>query len=744
MDTDFKVLMTLMGMDIGGAETHVLELCKSLVKRGVTVYVASNGGAYEKELKENGIIHFKVPFHNKKIHNMVKAYFLIQRIIRENNIRLVHAHARIPAFICGLVQKKMDFHFVTTTHWIYKTEFPFNILSNWGEKSLAVSEDIKQYLIDNYRLRPENIKVTINGIDVDKFSSGIDYSPVAREFSFREGAFRIVYISRMDKDRSCAAHKLIEAAEDLYRENSRLEIVIVGGGDDFKTVSEKTASMNKKLGRRVIIMTDSRVDVNRFVASADIFVGVSRSALEAMAAKKPVVIAGNEGYIGLFNEDTIEVGIDTNFCCRGCRETSAGLIKEDLLTLMRMAQEERERLGKYGRGVIEKYYSLDRMADDAFALYEWVRYPKKEIDVMISGYYGFDNNGDDAVLKAIVDELKRVRPEINLLVLSKQPVKTQETYNVLSINRFDFIKIYYYLGRTQLLLSGGGSLIQDLTSTHSLIYYLSVIRLAISRGAKVILYANGIGPVRRESNKDYVRKILNRVDMITLRDEQSLQVLKSLGVTRPETHVTVDAAFSLENESDPADIIRWRQMIGLKEDEKYFCVSVRSWKYFKDNFESEMSSFVKRMKENYGLRAVFVPMQPVNDAEISRRIIEMSGSGIFFGTNYTTNQILSLIAGSEFVVAMRLHTIIYAVKQNVPVIGMAYDPKVTAFMNKAGQSCCIDVKDTNAEGLIKLAEYVMDNREEILKDMESHTVGFREKALENVMYAKRLLEQKEF
>ena len=106
-------------------------------------------------------------------------------------------------------------------------------------------------------------------------------------------------MSRMDSDRSFAAHKLIEIAPRLYNTIGDYEMVIVGGGNDLENIKAEAEAANSAIGREVIKIAGARTDVNKFVASGDVFVGVSRAALEAMAAEKPSIIAGNEGYIGI-------------------------------------------------------------------------------------------------------------------------------------------------------------------------------------------------------------------------------------------------------------------------------------------------------------------------------------------------------------------------------------------------------------------------------------------------------------
>ena len=402
-----RILIATMQLGIGGAETHIVELSKELHRRGYCVIVASNGGDYVKELEEVGIKHYRVPLQNKNPRNMARAAAQLKKIIISENIEIVHSHARIPSFILGKLHKRMGFPFVTTAHWVFNTGYGLKYITDWGEKTVAVSEDIKTYLMDNYKIPSGDIRVTINGIDTDKFSAETECADVKSELGISDGDTVITYISRLDESRSLAAKQLIEVAPELDKEIPNLKIIIVGGGDDFHKVTEMTKAANAKIGREAIVLTGPRTDINKLVAPCSLFIGVSRSALEAMAAEKPVIIAGNEGYIGLFDETKLQVGIDTNFCCRGCEMSSPELIKRDVLKYFAMGKQEQERVGKYGRDLIKREYSVGRMAEDTLKIYDWALGKNKEI--LISGYYGFHNSGDDALLTAIIQDLKKYK-----------------------------------------------------------------------------------------------------------------------------------------------------------------------------------------------------------------------------------------------------------------------------------------------------------------------------------------------
>ncbi len=754
-----RILMTTMQLDIGGAETHIVELSKALKKRGADIYVASNGGAYVKELEESGIKHFAVPLNSKNPLKMAKSYRLLKKIIKENKFDIVHSHARIPSFICGKLHNTMHFPFVTTAHWVFKAGFPFNLLSDWGQRSLAVSEDIKQYLIDSYGINDHNIRITINGIDTEKFSKNTDYSDIKKEFNLSEDKRRIVYVSRMDTDRSLVAHQLIEASAELYKDFPELEIVIVGGGNDYNAVKAEAEEVNKKAGKRLIITTGARTDINKFTACGDVFVGVSRAALEAMACEKPAIIAGNEGYIGIFDADKLDVSIDTNFCCRGCEMPTAKHLAQDIRALF--TEKDLNALGSYSREIIKSKYSVETMADDALKMYASVltgekinqcgALPPEQLDefalpygknikndVVISGYYGFKNNGDDTTLKAIITGLRKLSPNIRITVLSKNPQETKRIYGVDSINRLNIPAIYKRMKKSTLLLSGGGSLIQDVTSGKSLSYYLFIIRLAQKVGIKTMLYGNGIGPVLNTDKYPILAKVLSKVDVITLREPGSLKALEEIGVDTKNAHVTADSVFSLVDEESTTTALP--DTIKYMSSGKYFCVSVRSWEYLAQDFTDTIARACGYIYEKYNIVPVFIPMQPSRDTAICREIMgKIKIPSYLIDMNNPFDQIIEIISGSEFVMGMRLHILIYSACVGVPVIGLDYDPKVKNMMDYLGQRYLVPVENLKYDDLISLCDEVITNRGEIVAELSDIRKNAKIAAEKNSELAIKLL-----
>ena len=517
-----KIMMATMGLDIGGAETHIVELAKELKHRGHDVLIVSNGGVYVPEVEAAGIRHYAAPLNQRSVTAMNRARGVLRRVITEERPDVVHAHARIPAFLCGLLKKRMKFAFVTSCHGVYQVSGALKLLSNWGEHTLAVSEDIRDYLMEQYGIPPEQITLTINGIDTEKFSPSVSGEAVRQELGLGDAPV-VGHVSRLDQAASHTARQLIALAPRLSERIPGIRVLITGGGGVYEELSAQAREVNRALGRECLTLTGPRTDVNRLVAACDLFVGVSRAALEAMAAEKPAVLSGAQGHTGLFTQSLLDKAVDTNFCCRTDPVSNEDQLFEEITAALALPPEQKRELGAYGRQVVQERYSVSRMAEDCLSAYAKVR--RKKYRVVMSGYYGFGNAGDDAILDSIQQAVRAASDDVSVTVLSNDPELTKKQYGLDAIPRFRVLRVFSALREGDVLLSGGGSLLQDTTSTRSLLYYLSVIRCAQWLHKPVMLYANGIGPVRKPANRRRVRHVVERAALVTLRDHASAQEL---------------------------------------------------------------------------------------------------------------------------------------------------------------------------------------------------------------------------
>ena len=178
-----------------------------------------------------------------------------------------------------------------------------------------------------------------------------------------------------------------------------------------------------------------------------------------------------------------------------------------------MLAQDKEKQEMYGEALYRlatENFSNENLARTHMGIYKAILRDfasKKEYDVALSGYYGFHNSGDDALLEAILKSLKAKKPEIRPIVFSARPKETMRQYGVDAAHRFSPVSLSRYLRKTHILINGGGSLLQDKTSSKSLWYYLYVMHLARKKGAAVYVYANGIGPLHGANCKRAARAL---------------------------------------------------------------------------------------------------------------------------------------------------------------------------------------------------------------------------------------------
>jgi polysaccharide pyruvyl transferase WcaK-like protein len=172
---------------------------------------------------------------------------------------------------------------------------------------------------------------------------------------------------------------------------------------------------------------------------------------------------------------------------------------------------------------------------------------------------------------------------------------------------------------------------------------------------------------------------------------------------------------------------------------------VRSWRYNKQGFEEEVARFADYVQETYGFSALFIPMRPVEDTDISKRIMSlMKHPGIFLGEKYTTDQTIGVVSLSEFMLGMRLHTLIYAAKSGTPVVGLVYDTKIKVLMDSLGQRYYKPVEDFHWEQLRDYADAILRDRDQISEEIMEAGRAAREKSLENTKRCLELLDKKLF
>ena len=315
--------------------------------------------------------------------------------------------------------------------------------------------------------------------------------------------------------------------------------------------------------------------------------------------------------------------------------------------------------------------------------------------IVVSGYYGSKNGGDEAMLAAMLEVLREEIPDLSVTVISLNPDYTRRRHNVDAVPRPDIWTIIKRIRAADLLISGGGSLLQNVTSGRSLYYYLAIIFLALVFGRKVMLYAQGIGPIRGALAHKLMNLIVNRVDLITVRDRGSLEELSRLKITRPKIYCTADPVLAIKAVSlDLGKKILARHSTGKG---KFIGVAIRHWLDW-EHFQRELANALDRLAKASAAQIVFIPMKFPEDIRAAQETAaRMEEACVVLDEEFTTREILSLVGCMDVLIGVRLHALIFAGVMNVPMCGISYDPKIERFLDSIGEKPLGTLRDVSAD-----------------------------------------------
>lgn len=349
--------------------------------------------------------------------------------------------------------------------------------------------------------------------------------------------------------------------------------------------------------------------------------------------------------------------------------------------------------------------------------------------IVISGYYGFGNVGDEAVLAAMLAALRARLPAARITVLSANPAQTRRMHNVSSIPRTG-IGVLRALAGADLFLSGGGSLIQDATSARSAVYYLGLLALAELVSRRTMVFAQGIGPLRRAWVRRVARIVLNRVHLITVRDEDSLGALRELGVRR-SAHLVADPVFAL----DPAPEDHVRDLVGARGRGPRIGLALRAWGT--DAYADAVVDALQGVRSAIGATVIVFAFHPARDLPICRAAAEALGAQVV--ADLPPRETMAAIGTLDILVAVRLHALVCAVATGVLPVGLSYDPKVDGLFRRIGVGHLLPISGLQAGQLEQAIQSVWHAREEIVPRLRHLRDTLREEALRAADLAEALL-----
>ena len=733
-----KVITLISGGDIGGAKTHVLSLLHGLGKTEQVRLVCFREGEFAEDARKLGIDTCVMEV------SVGAAIGRLTQMIREEGFQIIHCHGARANLTGAILRRKVRVPIVTTVHSDYRLDYlgrPLHRLTYGTINTIAlrmfdyhigVSDAMAQLLISR-GFDPQTMFAIYNGIDFTPVTPKLGREDYLRSVGLEAQDDTVVFgiAARLDPVKDMPT--LIRGFSIAVKDHPNIRLLIAGEGEQ-RQMLEALAVQTCPPG--TVVFAGWVTDMDSFYHALDVNTLTSISetfpyAITEGARMRCATIASNVGGIPYI----IEHGV-TGLLFEPQNAEALGAC----MTRLAESRAMREQLGENLYEKASHEFSIDATVGKQIEIYQTIlrrtaQPKKKKSGVLICGAYGKGNAGDDAILKAILAQLKAIDRDMPIYVMSHDPAQTRLCYHVGSVHVFDPFAFWPLMRKAKLFVSGGGSLIQNETSTRSLNYYLTTIRMAHAAGCRVMMYGCGIGPVSGEANRRHTARILNRcVDRITLREDLSRRELADMGVTKPKITVTADPALLLQPASGGA-VDSYFLSNDLDPDGKYAMFVLRPWKNLSQHLQAIVDT-ADYVNKTYGLTPVFVALEPTRDMEINRTAASMlTCRTVVLPAPRDEQLTIGMMQKMRVIVSMRLHALIFASSVGAPLAAISYDPKVTGFMAYLGQKHCMELDDVTKDSLCALIDDAMQTAQPYSTDR------LRRLAAENEEAARKLLEE---
>ena len=341
------------------------------------------------------------------------------------------------------------------------------------------------------------------------------------------------------------------------------------------------------------------------------------------------------------------------------------------------------------------------------------------LKLLLAGYFGFDNAGDEALFESEVENFRKLDPTVEITALVQDP-STAKRLGVATVPRKDLAKVWKALRACDLFVLGGGGLFQDVTGPATVFYYGGLLGMCALAGRPSAFFCQGYGPVNGGVQKFVTRQALRLPKLVTVRDTESQSELVELGLPKGDVHLAADPALLLDP-MDPKELTpilkeeNLFQELGrselpdgrLSEAGPLVVVTVRPWPGLPlESLAEALREFRKKHKARY----LLLPFQPERDLEPSRRLVELlEGEARLLERELSPKALSGILACADMVIGMRLHSLILATATNPPLYGLSYDPKVERFCRRAGALSC-SIEEISSERLLEEWEHLLLGR----------------------------------
>ena len=737
-----RVMHVMGGGDVGGAKTQIMNTVTGLAKRNDVMLISFRAGPFADEARERGIDVRVI-----ERHNPFRAARAMRDLVDQFRPDIIHCHGGRANLMGAMVRRTRRIPVVTTVHSDYKLDYLGN---PFKQHTFGAANAVALRFLDFYQPVADRMARTLieRGFDPErivKIYNGMDFHRPEGEFDRAQYLKENYGAEIEDGDVLCGIAARLTAVKDIattvrafaaaLHDAPQLRLFIAGEGEDEDMLKKLCAQLG--VSDRVTFCGwvspvepfFRAMDINLLSSVSETF---PYSILEGICAGCATICSDVGGMPELI--DTGENGYIFPI----------GDFKKLSEYMVRLANDAELRQ-TFAQALYEKAsrdFSKDKMCERQEANYRHLlarfHRPKHEREsIMICGAYGRGNAGDDAILEAIVQEMRALDPERTICVMSRRPQETRLTYRTGAVYTFNIFSILRRFRHAALYINGGGTLMQDVTSTRSIWYYCYTLRAAKKRGCKVMMYGCGIGPINRAGNRKMAAKTIEgSVDRITLRDENSRQELARMGVTRPDIRVSADPTIILD--AAPYEVVSLAmEQSGIDPNGRYIGFGLRNWKGL-DAALPAIAAAADYAYEKHGLTPVFVPIEFPSDLTPAERVgalLHCPWHAV--RTRQPIEVTIGILARMKTVVGIRLHSLMFSAGQGVPVVGMSYDIKVDSFLKYIGSSTCLQLREVKADELCSLIDKCLSGA--LDEEVRRNAKLLRQREHENVRGAAVLL-----
>ncbi|MEI6633689.1 MAG: polysaccharide pyruvyl transferase family protein [Chlamydiota bacterium] len=362
--------------------------------------------------------------------------------------------------------------------------------------------------------------------------------------------------------------------------------------------------------------------------------------------------------------------------------------------------------------------------------------------IVVHGFYGEGNLGDEAILDALIREMRRF-PRARLVVFSKYPDRVAGEHAVRSVSEQDKgrrLRRMWEMLTSRLVVVGGGGLLRDLGDDPANVRrWLGIIRAAQGLRRKTALWDVGADDIRFPESAALIRETLARADFISVRDGDSKDVLRSLGV-EGEVMVAADPALLLVEPGaarTAGDASPLRVMVSVRHWFRRGLYIERA--DLNDSFLRALGQALDFLVEEYGATVDFMPLRTTgydDDRSVARAVIagmKNQHRVSLIESVPGVDCLIGVLPRYALTIGMRLHSLILSAGSGVPVIGLEYMPKVRGFMKSIAQEeYSLPLETISRDALVDRITATFGSYDERRRLIRARISALREKARESV------------